>query len=154
MWLKLRKHDALTKVAQDAVDRVLRSAVALETERERLHQDAEALRKEVSELRLDKACREEDYARRERELEHKVGLERLRQEAEKTATRREALLDVKETALKKDQDRFTEQLKFHEDRFSKEVSYLKELLEQVLQALPQVQFRGKAELPRRRKTNG
>lgn len=98
------------------------------------------LRADVEKLEVEKARREEEFARKEREVEHKVGLERKRQEFELAAGRREATLAVREENLAADRKRFEEQMKFHDDRFTAEVGYLKEMLGQVIKRLPSAEF--------------
>lgn len=99
------------------------------------HRVAE-LRQQVDTLEIDKSKREEGFARREREIDHKVGLERKRQEVELAAAKRDAALTARETALEADKQRFEAQLKFHEDRFTAEVGYLKEIMASILERLP------------------
>jgi len=94
------------------------------------------LRTELETLKIEKVRREEEYARREREIEHKVGLERKRQEQEVALAIREAKVTAKEEAVTADRKRFEEQMKFHEQRFSEEVKYLKEMVGNVLERLP------------------
>lgn len=98
------------------------------------------LKEELEVLKIEKGRKEEEFAKREREIEHKVGLERKRQEFEIKQAKREALVGVREENLKADQERFSEQLKFHEDRFSKEVGYLKEMLGEMLKRLPSAEI--------------
>lgn len=96
------------------------------------------LREQLETLKIEKARKEEDFARKEREIEHKVGLERKRQEFEIAQSKREATVTVREENLKADRERFDEQLKFHEKRFTEEVKYLKEMVGQVLERLPKI----------------
>lgn len=98
------------------------------------------LREEAETLKIEAARKDEEYAKRDREIEHKVGLERERQKNELENAKREAVVTVREKNLEADRTRFEEQMKFHEDRFSKEVGYLKELLESVVKALPSAEF--------------
>lgn len=94
------------------------------------------LREQIETLKIEKARKDEEHARREREVEHKVGLERKRQEFEIAQAKREATVAVREENLKADRERFESQLKFHEKRFTEEVSYLKEMVGDVLKRLP------------------
>lgn len=98
------------------------------------------LREEVEKLERDKAVQEDEIERREREIEHKIGLERKRQEFELESGKRDAVLKVREENLKADRDRFAEQMKFHNDRFTAEVGYLKEMLSEIVQRLPSAEF--------------
>ena len=97
------------------------------------------LQEQINKLEVDKSRREEDIARKERELEHKVGLERTRQAQEIELAKRESSVEIREENLKVDRVRFEEQLQFHEDRFSTEVGYLKDMVTQVLERIPHVE---------------
>lgn len=99
-----------------------------------------SLRQEVETLEISKAQREEEFEREEREIEHKIGLERKRQEFEIDAAKREALVSVREENLDADRKRFEDQMKFQEERFTKEVGYLKEMLTEIVQRLPSAEF--------------
>ena len=96
------------------------------------------LKEQLETLRIEKSRKEEEFARKEREVEHKVGLERKRQEFEIAQAKREATVTVREENLAADRKRFEEQLAFHEKRFTDEVKYLKEMVGQVLERLPAV----------------
>ena len=110
------------------------------------------LKEQVSALEIQKAKKEEEYARREREVEHKVGLERKRSEFEVTSAKREAVLSVREENLAADRKRFEEQIGFHEKRFTQEVGYLKELMTSIMQRLPDVTVSG--ELTNKKRSRG
>lgn len=100
----------------------------------------DSLQGELATLRIAKSKIEEDFARREREIEHKVGLERKRQEVELVAGKREAVVSVREENLKADQTRFAETMKFQNDRFTTEVGYLKDMIEQMMNRLPSAEI--------------
>lgn len=101
-----------------------------------------SLREQVEVLEIEKARKQEEFAREKREIEHKVGLERKRQEFEVTAATREATLAAREENLTADRKRFEDQMKFHEKRFGEEVGYLKGMIEQILGRLPDVSVTG------------
>lgn len=105
------------------------------------------LREQVEKLEIAKARKEEEFARREREIEHKVGLERKRQEQELAAAQREAVLKVREENLAADRKRFEDAMAFHEKRFTEEVGYLKEMIGTLAERLPNVNL---TEVPRGR----
>ncbi|KKL49535.1 hypothetical protein LCGC14_2314540 [marine sediment metagenome] len=96
------------------------------------------LQEQIDDLTIAKKQIKFDQDQREREVEHKVGLERKRQEFEIEQTKREALVSIREENLDKDKARFAEQMTFHEERFTEEVGYLKSLVEQVLKRLPNI----------------
>lgn len=114
-----------------------------------LSQKVKSLREQVATLEIEKSKKEEEFARREREIEHKVGLERKRQEMELAAASREAVLKVREENLAADRKRFEEQMTFHDKRFTEEVGYLKEMIGTLADRLPNINL---TEVPRGRKT--
>lgn len=113
-----------------------------------------SLREELETLEIEKGRREEEISRKEREMEHKVGLERARQKQELEAGKREAALKVREENLDADRKRFEEQMAFHEKRFTEEVGYLKGLMEALMTRLPDVNATLELTPPRRRSSRG
>ena len=102
--------------------------------------ELETMRRELSKLRAEKDEQLEKYARREREIEHMLGLERERQKFETDAAKREAVLAVREEGLKSDRERFEGQMEFHERRFTEEVRYLKDMIDTLAKQLPTAHF--------------
>lgn len=144
-WLRPRSpvEQSMHTVVEDAVRRAVASmakdaeaAWASTQQAAALTRDVTTLRTELETMRIEKSRREEEFLRREREVEHLLGLERRRQEQELGLAKREALITTREEALKADRTRFDEQMKFHETRFTEEVGYLKELMKNVLDRLP------------------
>lgn len=103
-----------------------------------LSEQVKRLMREVETLKIEKARQEEEQNRREREVEHKVGLERKRQEFEVEQAKREALVAVREENLEADRNRFEEQMKFTASRFEDEVGYLKEIMTEIMRRLPEI----------------
>lgn len=134
---------------QSSVESIVRSALNEANSALALAGTVQKLRKDVETLELEKSRRTEEFATREREIEHKVGLERKRQEFELGAAKREATLAVREENLAADRKRFEDQMSFHEKRFTEEVQYLKEMMGQVMERLPNVNV--EATLDRKRK---
>lgn len=139
----------LEKSVRESVERIVQNALAqtdttLAKLRQMVDYGAEVLklREEIETLKIEKGRKEEESARKEREIEHKVGLERKRQEFEVEAAKRDATLTVREENLAADRKRFEDQMAFHEKRFSEEVTYLKEMVGQVLERLPNVTVAG------------
>lgn len=118
-----------------ALEEIVNQAVAPAQQASREFGTLLKLREEIETLKIGKARLEEENARAMREVEHKVGLERKRQEFEVDAAKREVTLKVREENLQADQRRFKDQMEFHEKRFSEEVGYLKGMLGQVLTKL-------------------
>ena len=101
-----------------------------------LNKEARALREKLVTLEIQKDRKDEEFAKERREIEHKVGLERTRQEFEVKNAKREATVTVREENLTADRDRFEGQMKFQNERFTTEVNYRKEMVGQVLKRLP------------------
>jgi len=125
-----------SKVIQEAVEKIVRQALNDATSTVDQIGSVIKLREQIEQLKIEKARREEDFARREREVEHKVGLERKRQEFEIAQSKREATVTVREENLKADRERFEQQLTFQNDRFTTEVGYLKDMISGMLKRLP------------------
>lgn len=130
------RNDKTEQVIREAVERVVKDAMGDAQNALRLTGDLTKLKTELETLRIEKARKEEEFAKREREVEHKVGLERTRQEFEIKQAKREAAVSVREENLAADRERFDGQLKFHEERFTAEVGYLKDMLGQIVERLP------------------
>ena len=110
------------------------------------------LRTQVETLEIEKARKTEEFERRDREIEHKVGLERKRQEFELDAAKREAILSVGEKNLEADRKRFEEQMAFVEKRFTEQVDYLKGIIGQLSERLPSMDIH--AEMDRGKRAVG
>lgn len=123
--------ESVLKNAADGALRDFRDASALQVKIKDLRQSLET-------LEIEKGRKDEDYAKKDREVEHKIGLERKRQEFELEQAKREVTVSVREENLKADRTRFEEQMKFHNDRFTTEVGYLKDMIGQMLVRLPEV----------------
>ena len=116
------------------------------TKRRDLEKTEDRLREEINKLKVDKSVLVERNAKDQREVDHMIGLERKRQEFEHEqqmeavdGARREAMLEVREENLTKDQKRFDEHMEFMEGRFESEVDYLKDMVGQVLDRLPSIE---------------
>jgi hypothetical protein len=134
-------------VAQELLDelRGLKKEVAqLHGEREanteaiKLSDAIVKLKKELTNLQIEKDREKESHSREKREVEHMVGLERKRQEFEVDAAKRDVKLTVREENLQSDRERFEQEMKFTRERFEKEVGYLQGLMKEILERLPTV----------------
>ena len=96
------------------------------------------LKKQIAELEITKAKREEEFARQERELRHMIGLEKKRQEWEIEVAKKDTALNVREENLALSTKRFEDQLQFNTERFEKMESYLKDMMTSILERLPNV----------------
>jgi len=127
--------DRLEQIVRDAVDNALagleKDLRGLRTVSD-LEQRIKDLRSQNAQLEVEKSKKEEEFARREREVEHKVGLERKRQEFELSAAKREAIVAVREENLAADRARFETLMAQQEERSNE----LRSLLADVMQRLP------------------
>ena len=98
--------------------------------------DVGKLSLELEELKIEKLRREEEYEKRERELEHKVGLERKRQEFEIEQAKREAKVEIKEGNLAEKEKTFEERMAFMTERFEKEVDQYHTQLSSMMEKIP------------------
>lgn len=112
-------------------------------------EDYEAAKKQVVDLEIQIQKKDEDFARKERETEHKLGLHRQQIEserkimlaeaqAEKLTSVEEAKLAVREENLNAERERFNQEIEFRTERFEAEAATLRNLTEQILQRLPNV----------------
>lgn len=98
-----------------------------------------SLQRTITDLEIKKDRIEEKHAREVREVEHKVGLERNRQEFEAEqsrqeidAARREAILEVREENLAQEREAFEKQMEFVTKRFTEEVEGLRKFLNKLM----------------------
>ncbi len=133
------KTDELREIIEPAVEEaVLRAISFVREDFENLEKVAVlkrqklGLEEDLEKLKLQKERKEEEFDRREREIEHKVGLDRQRMEQEGTLQKREAVLEAKESNLEQSQEAFDERMEF----FKQELSDQKGLLKSVLDRLP------------------
>lgn len=103
-----------------------------------LESERNALKSEIVDLKIDKARIVEDQQKREREIEHKVGLQKKRQEQELELGLKGARLEVRQANLESEKSAFANQMKFQQTRFESEVGYLKDILGEILDRLPTV----------------
>lgn len=135
--------DQLTEeVAYRATDKLQNEFIALQ-EVESATQKVVDLTKEIAKLQAEKDLITEGFARKERELEHKTGLVRSEIEAEKRQAEKdyslrvqEAKLEARAAGLQEREKAFTEKMTFIEKRFTEEVGYLKDMVKNMSDRLP------------------
>jgi len=104
----------------------------------KLTEELVTLKKDIADLEIKKGKMEEKHAKEERELRHMIGLEKKRQEFEIEQAKKETTLKVREENLKVEKDRFDQNLKFNTERFEKMETYLKDMMKNILDRLPNV----------------
>lgn len=114
----------------------LRSEVrALRTERDSTD-ERNRLKRQVEDLKIEKARLVEDNDRKIRETEHNVGLLKIQQKHDVDNAKRETMVQVREENLAKDQERFEDQMNFQRTQLQGEIHRVERILEQVLERLP------------------
>lgn len=98
----------------------------------------EELEAEISKLKIDKSVKEEEFARREREVTHKLGLERIRQEQDAVNSKKEMELNIREKNISAEEKRFTEQMEFQRKTLEEKIASLNILVEKVFEKIPTV----------------
>lgn len=94
------------------------------------------LRKQISQLEIDRDKKLEEFQRREREVEHKIGLERKRQEFEIEHAQKSTEVKVREENLAADKQRFKEEMEFQRKHLQGEIDSLRGLVGNLLERLP------------------
>ena len=128
--------ESVVKTALSDVEGAMRSVKTMA----QLNGQVVRLKENLETLKIEKDREDEKFARKEREIEHKVGLERKRQEFEISQAKREATVDIREENLSADRTRFEDQMKFQEERFTKEVKYLKDMMNKMMERLPSAEI--------------
>lgn len=96
------------------------------------------LKKKIADLEIDKARKQEDFDRRDRELTHMIGLEKKRQEVEVEQARKDATLAVREANLDADRKRFEDTIVTNKKALEDGFGYMRDVLGKVLDRLPTV----------------
>lgn len=102
--------------------------------------DVLSLKKQVAELEIQRDKKLEEFSCREREVEHKVGLERKRQEFEIVQSKRETEVKVREENLSADKERFKQEMEFQRSHLEGEIKSLRDLVGQMLTRLPSAEI--------------
>ncbi len=97
-----------------------------------------ALKKQIVTLEIERSKKKEENEKERRELTHMIGLEKKRQEFEIGQAKAETTLKVQQENLAADKTRFAGEMSFQRERFEKEVGYLKDMMKDILDRLPNV----------------
>ena len=124
-------------LGNDRLKRVVREAV---NEANSLSESLDSLKKKLAQAEIDYEKKREAWDRREREIEHKVGLERQRQAFEIQQAKRDTTVSVREENLKAEKERFKSEMDFQRKRLEEEVSSLRELVAEMLKRLPSAEI--------------
>jgi len=145
--------DLISKQVQERISAKMVDEFSALAEVEQATEKVVDLTKQIAILKAEKDNITEGFARKEREVEHKVGL--LRQEIEVGEAQKEAQyglrvqeakLAAREEGLKSREVAFTERMDFMTKRFTDEVGYLKGMVAQVLERIPDAAILGTKQL--------
>lgn len=103
-------------------------------------EELRTLKCEIVRLEVERDKKKEEWDRREREVEHKIGLERKRQEFEIEQSKRETTVSIREQNLAADRERFKQQMDFERAHLQKQIESLNKLVEQLLARLPSAEI--------------
>lgn len=128
------------------IDKIVRKTVeqmTTDTENrfEQMHKKfrtIEALEQEISKLKIEKSVEEEKFARREREVTHKLGLERMRQEQDAVNSKKEMELNIREKNISAEEERFKKQMEFEREQLQNQINNLSILVQKVFDKIPEV----------------
>jgi hypothetical protein len=145
MFGKERREEKTLEAIREDIRQVAETLARLEGKRKGvseelgLSEEIKKLKREIAQLEIDKSKLTEEHERKVREVEHKVGLVQKRQDFEIEAASRDVELKVREEALAAERERFEKQMDFVSERFAKEIDYLKEIMDQIMLRLPNVE---------------
>lgn len=144
------KDDDLASLA-GSIEKLTKEIAGLRGERDaqlqvkKLEHERTGLMREIEDLKITKDRMEEENERKIREVEHKVGLERKRQEFEADQAlqrieqeRQEAVLEVREANLEQAQEKLREQMDFMAKRWDEENKALNAMIDRLFARLPDI----------------
>ena len=103
----------------------------------------EALKWQVSDLEIQRDKKQEGFDRKEREIEHSLGLHKAQVEWEVEEASSRARLEVEQANLQTERDAFKKEMEFMQGRFEEEVKYQRGLLEKMMKRLPTAEILAK-----------
>lgn len=133
----------MERIVKEAVEKVYTDSENKYNERLRLIDTQEKLKEEIESLRIEKGRREEEFNKREREVTHKLGLERMRQEQENVTHKKEVELNIREGNLSAHEKQFKDQMEFQRKQLEDQIRGLQALVEKVFEKIPDVKHETK-----------
>ena len=131
-----RTVEALLRQVLDDADTTLGKIKTIQ----HLNAKVKDLREQAETATIEKDRREEEYSRKDRKVEHKVGLERTRQKFEVEQAKRETTVHVREENLEADKERFKGEMEFQRKHLEDEIGSLRELVQGMLKRLPSAEI--------------
>ena len=98
------------------------------------------LREQAETEKIKKGRVDEERQKKDREVEHKVGLERKRQTFEIEQATRETTVKVREENLGADKERFKAEMDFQRGHLQDEIKSLRDLVTNMLKRLPSAEI--------------
>lgn len=112
-----------------------------------LSYEIKQLKERLEKTKIEKDRQDEEHARKIREVEHKVGLEKRRQEAEAEQAKkdielakREAVIGVREENLAAERKAFEDRMREYEKHADARLKDLQEIIKPLLKALPSAEI--------------
>jgi hypothetical protein len=133
-------YDPLGAAVKRGVKMAMEDAGAEALQRYRDIAKVSDLKAKIAELEVQHSKKAEEWEKREREVEHKVGLERKRQEFEIEQAKRETTVKVREENLAADKERFKAEMEFQRKHLEGEIDSLRTLVGQMLKRLPSAEI--------------
>ena len=151
-WFSNRRNGTLADIVGEAVEKtVRRQVVELSKQAEKfrgiidLEAEINDLKRDLVDQEINESKQEESRLRKEREVEHKIGLLKRSQEFELERAKSETTLEVREKNLDADEKRFEEHMEFYKGHMELQSIYLKDVIEMLSSRLPTAEIIGRIE---------
>ncbi len=131
--------DTVRKILKAALDDAEHTLGKIRTIND-LNKRVRELRESVETAEIKSGRQAEEREKKDREIEHKIGLERKRQEFEITQAKRETTVVVREENLEADKQRFKDEMEFQRDHLQTEIKSLRDLVNNMLKRLPSAEI--------------
>lgn len=103
-----------------------------------LSREVQDLTKKVSNLEIRKSQYEEENARKEREIEHKLGLLEIQREKEREVEKREATVTAREESVNNKATQLEERIAFMTTSFDAHVARMEGVVDSIIDRIPKV----------------
>ena len=130
----------MEELVRSTIDQAISNALNDKTNSITLNAEIDRLTKEKTKLQIEYDREKERWDRTEREIEHKLGLEKRRQEQEIQLATRETTVKVREENLSGERELFKKEMEFQRSRLEGEVQSLRDLTGKLLKALPSAEI--------------
>lgn len=131
--------DIIREAMDESIAAVTRKYASLKTV-DSLNAIKLKLQEEIETMKIEKAGMVEQHQREKREIEHKVGLHKMRQVQEIELAKREATVKAEEGNLEQKEEAFTERMEFFKEQLDTQVDYLQDMMKDILKRLPSAEI--------------